>query len=110
MQLLLASLAAWSARKQADIIAYFTEENRILKEQLTASRKRIHFTDNRHRRLAANLHCGNDDESDLGLDGTNREEPDSARGCSVSLRCQPFISTPYSAPFLSVLYFKVTGP
>ncbi len=53
LQLLLASFAAWVARKQTEISAYLLEENRILKEQLTASGKRIRFTDDQRRRLAA---------------------------------------------------------
>jgi transposase InsO family protein len=53
LQLLLASFAAWVARKQTELIAYLIEEDRVLNEQLTASGKRIRFTDDQRRRLAA---------------------------------------------------------
>ena len=53
LQLLLATFAAWVARKQANIIAYLIEENRILKEQIQASGKRTRFTDDQRSRLAA---------------------------------------------------------
>ncbi len=53
VQPLLATFAAWVARKHANIIACLIEENHILMKQPTASGKRIRFTDNQRRRLAA---------------------------------------------------------
>jgi len=53
LQLLLASFAAWVARKQAELIAYLIEENRVLKEQLEAGGRRLRFNDDQRRRLAA---------------------------------------------------------
>jgi hypothetical protein len=52
-QLLLATFAAWTCRQRAGVIAYLIEENRILKEQLEAGGKRLRFTDDQRRRLAA---------------------------------------------------------
>jgi len=53
LQLLLATFAAWSNRQQAGVIAYLVEENRVLKEQLESGARRLRFTDDQRRRLAA---------------------------------------------------------
>ena len=53
LQLLLATFAAWANRRQGSVIAYLVEENRVLKEQLESSGKRLRFTDDQRRRLAA---------------------------------------------------------
>jgi hypothetical protein len=53
LQLLLATFAAWANRGQGNVIAYLVEENRVLKEQLKAGGKRLRFTDDQRRRLAA---------------------------------------------------------
>ncbi len=53
LQLLLATFAGWVTRQQSQAIAYLIEENRVLKEQLTSSGKRLRFTDDQRRRLAA---------------------------------------------------------
>jgi putative transposase len=53
LQLLLATFAAWASRQKAGVIAYLIEENRVLKEQLGARGKRLRFTDDQRRRLAA---------------------------------------------------------
>jgi len=53
LQLLLATFAGWVGRQQSHVIAYLIEENRILKEQLESSGKRLHFTDDQRCRLAA---------------------------------------------------------
>ncbi len=53
IQLLLATFAAWANRRQAGLIAYLVEENRVLKEQLESGGKRLRFTDDQRRRLAA---------------------------------------------------------
>lgn len=50
MTILLAMLAGWLNRQQADIIDYLTEENKILREKLGP--KRILLNDNQRRRLA----------------------------------------------------------
>ena len=52
-QLLLATFAAWSNRQQGGVIAYLVEENRTLKEQVEWVGKRLRFTDDQRRRLAA---------------------------------------------------------
>ena len=52
-QLLLATFAAWANRQQAGVIAYLIEENRVLREQLESGGKRLGFTDDQRRRLAA---------------------------------------------------------
>jgi transposase InsO family protein len=52
-QLLLATFAGWVGRKQTAIIAYLVEENRVLKEQLKSGGRRVRFTDDQRRRLAA---------------------------------------------------------
>jgi putative transposase len=51
LRFLLLLFAGWANRQQRDIIDYLKEENRILREQLPA--KRIRFTDNQRRPLAA---------------------------------------------------------
>jgi putative transposase len=53
LQLLLATFAAWTNRRQAGLIAYLIEENRVLKEQLESGGRRLRFTDDQRRRLAA---------------------------------------------------------
>ena len=53
LQVLLATFAAWSNRQQAGVIAYLVEENRIFKEQVESGGRRLHFTDDQRRRLAA---------------------------------------------------------
>ncbi len=50
-QFIVLALAGWLNRQQQDIVAYLTEENRVLREQLKG--KRIRFTDDQRRRLAA---------------------------------------------------------
>jgi len=50
-QFIVIALAGWLNRQQRDIVAYLTEENRVLREQLKG--KRIRSTDDRRRRLAA---------------------------------------------------------
>jgi hypothetical protein len=52
LQLLLATFAGWVGRRQARVIACLIEENRVLKEQLGSSGKRLHLTDDQRRRLA----------------------------------------------------------
>jgi hypothetical protein len=53
LQLLLATFAGWVGRKQTAIIAYLVEENRVLKGQLKTDGRRLRFTDDQRRRLAA---------------------------------------------------------
>jgi putative transposase len=53
LQLLLATFAGWVGRRQTAVIEYLVEENRILKEQLESGGKRLRFTDDQRRRLAA---------------------------------------------------------
>ena len=50
-QLIVVALAGWLNRQQQDAVAYLREENRVLREQLGG--KRIRFTDDQRRRLAA---------------------------------------------------------
>jgi len=45
LQLLLATFAGWVGNQQSSSISYLIEENRVLKEQLNSSGKRILFTD-----------------------------------------------------------------
>ena len=52
-QLLLATFAGWVGRQQSTVITYLIEENRVLKEQLESSGKRLRFSDDQRRRLAA---------------------------------------------------------
>lgn len=51
LQLLLVALAGWINQQQRDVIDYLQEENRVLREQLGATR--LCFTDDQRRRLAA---------------------------------------------------------
>jgi transposase InsO family protein len=53
LQLLLATFAGWAGLQQSRAISYLIEENRVLEEQLESSGKRILFTDDQRRRLAA---------------------------------------------------------
>jgi hypothetical protein len=53
LQLLLATFASWVGRQQTAVIAYLVEENRVLKEQLESDERRLPFTDDQRRRLAA---------------------------------------------------------
>jgi putative transposase len=53
LQLLLATFAAWANRQQNSVIDYLVEENRVLKEQLESRGRRLRFTDDQRRRLAA---------------------------------------------------------
>ena len=53
LQLLLATFAAWANRRQGSVIAYLVEENRVLKEQFELGGRRLRFTDEQRRRLAA---------------------------------------------------------
>jgi hypothetical protein len=53
LQLLLATFAGWIGRQQAAVITYLIEENRVLKEQLESGGRRLRFTDDQRRRLAA---------------------------------------------------------
>jgi len=52
-RLLVIMAAGWISREQAAAIDYLVEENRVLKEQLKASGKRLLLTDEQRRRLAA---------------------------------------------------------
>ena len=53
LQLLLATFAGWVGLHQSRAISYLIEENRVLKEQLESGGRRIRFTDDQRRRLAA---------------------------------------------------------
>jgi hypothetical protein len=53
LKILLAAFGAWTNRQQARIITYLIEENRVLKEQLESGGRRLRFTDDQRRRLAA---------------------------------------------------------
>jgi hypothetical protein len=53
LQLPLATFSGWAGLRQAHAISYLIEENRVLKEHLKSSGKRILFTDDQRRRLAA---------------------------------------------------------
>ena len=53
LQLLLATFAGWVGRQQTCVIDYLVEENRVLKEQLESSGRRLRLTDDQRRRLAA---------------------------------------------------------
>jgi putative transposase len=48
--LILAALASWLTKEQAEVISYLREENRVLRDRLPS--KRIRFTDAERRRLA----------------------------------------------------------
>ena len=51
LQFLLVALAGWFNQQQRDVIDYLQEENRVLREQIGA--RRLWFTDDQRRRLAA---------------------------------------------------------
>ena len=53
LQLLLATFAGWVGRQQTCAIHYLIEENRVLKEQIESSGRRMRLTDEQRRRLAA---------------------------------------------------------
>ena len=53
LQLLLASFAGWVGLQQSHTVSYLIEENRVLKEQLESSGKRILFTDDQRHRLTS---------------------------------------------------------
>ena len=53
LQILLATFAGWVSRQQTAVITYLIEENRVLREQLESDGKRLRFTDDQRRRLAA---------------------------------------------------------
>ena len=48
---LAAAIAGWVNQHQQDAIEYLRKENRVLRQQLGG--KRLHFTDDQRRRLAA---------------------------------------------------------
>jgi hypothetical protein len=50
LRFLLLVFAGWANRRQAEVIEYLIEENRVLREQLAG--RRLCFTDARRRRLA----------------------------------------------------------
>jgi transposase InsO family protein len=54
LQVLIAMVAGWVQRHQQQVIAYLSEENRVLKAQL--GHRRLRFTDTERRRLAALAH------------------------------------------------------
>ncbi len=51
LQALLASLSGWVNRRQAEVLDYLIEENRVLKEQMKG--RALRLTDGQRRRLAA---------------------------------------------------------
>src|SRR5512134_1521933 len=53
LQLLMATSSAWANRRQGSVIIYLVEEIRVLKEQLESGGRRLRFTDDQRRRLAA---------------------------------------------------------
>jgi hypothetical protein len=48
---LVLSIPGWLNQRQQQVIEYLVEENRVLREQI--GRRRLRFTDNQRRRLAA---------------------------------------------------------
>src|SRR5215510_2106549 len=48
---LVVTMAGWLNLRQQQVIEYLIEENRVLREQI--GRRRLRFTDNQRRRLAA---------------------------------------------------------
>ena len=79
LQLLLATFVGWLGRQQAAVIAYLSEENRVLKEQLERGGRRLQFTDDQRRRLAAKgKPLG---RKALGAIATLETPSDSARNC-----------------------------
>jgi hypothetical protein len=55
LQLLLATFAGWAGLHQSRAISYLIEENRVLREQLESSGRRILFNDDQRRRLVATI-------------------------------------------------------
>ncbi len=53
LRLLLATFSTWIGHRQASVIVYLIEENRVLKEQLEADGRKLRFTDDQRRGLAA---------------------------------------------------------
>ncbi len=51
LQVLLLTVSAWLNRHQQEVIEYFVEENRVLKEQMKG--RWLRLTDEQRRRLAA---------------------------------------------------------
>ena len=51
LQFLVVAVAGWINQQQRDVIDYFQEENRVLREHLAP--QRLRFTDAQRRRLAA---------------------------------------------------------
>jgi hypothetical protein len=51
LQFLLLVFAGWVNRRQAEVVVYLQEENRVLREQLGG--RRLRFTEAQRRRLAA---------------------------------------------------------
>jgi hypothetical protein len=51
LQFLLLVFAGWVNRRQREVVEYLQEENRVLREQL--GDRRLRFTDDQRRRLAA---------------------------------------------------------
>jgi hypothetical protein len=49
LRFLLATFAGWVGRQQSAVITYLIEENRVLKEQLESSGKRLRFSDDQRR-------------------------------------------------------------
>ena len=45
------AVSSWMNQRQLQVIDYLREENRVLREQLGG--RRLHFTDDQRRRLAA---------------------------------------------------------
>ena len=99
LQLLLATFAGWIGRQQTAVISCLIEENRVLNEQLESGGKRVRFTDDQRRRLAAKgkplrrkVLCRIGRYSDSGYDPgmapqAHRREMDlSAKACR-SARC-----------------------
>ena len=52
-RLLVIMVAGWISREQASAIAYLVEENRVLREQIEKTGRRLLLTDDQRRRLAA---------------------------------------------------------
>ena len=49
LQLLLATFVGWVGRQQTSVIDYLVEENRVLKEQIESSGRRMRLTDDQRR-------------------------------------------------------------
>jgi len=58
LQFVLVALGGWFNQQQRDVIDYLLEENRVLREQIEA--RRLRFTDDQRRRLAAKAGRGDD--------------------------------------------------